>query len=292
MACGVATARRLDEEEDRLKEWLGRGYQGEMAYLERNIDKRLDPRLLVPGAKTVITFLYNYFPQDEQQRGAPSIARYARGEDYHRVIKDKLYNLVTRLEEQAGKISGRIFVDSAPVMERQWAALAGLGWIGKNSLLLRKGTGSWFFIGSLISDLDIAPDTPVTDHCGSCTACMEACPTQAIVADGVVDASKCISYLTIELKDPIPQEFHNNLSGWAFGCDICQEVCPWNRFSEPNQEPRFQPLNQWPAWDTGTWQNLTEEQFTDTFGQSAITRTGFVRLKENVSLALKNQRNS
>lgn len=292
LACGVARARRLDEEETRLKTWLERGYHGEMHYMANNMEKRLDPTLLVPGAKTVITFLHNYFPQHEQAAEAPKIARYAYGEDYHRVLKDKLYELTDRLQERAGKISGRIFVDSAPVMERQWAALAGLGWIGKNSLLLRKGTGSWFFIATLISDLDLEPDAPVTDHCGSCTACMEACPTQAIVADGVVDASKCISYLTIELKDPIPQEFHNNLSGWAFGCDICQEVCPWNRFSEPNQEPRFQPLNQWPAWDTGTWKYLTKEQFTATFGQSAITRTGFERLKDNVSLVLKNQRNS
>lgn len=283
MAVGVARARRLNEQEQTLKQWLEKGYAAGMQYMHNHLEKRLDPTLLVPGAKTVITLLYNYFPATQQVSDAPKIARYAWGEDYHVVIKDKLYDLVSELEKSIGKITGRIFVDSAPVMERQWAALGGLGWIGKNSLLLRKGTGSWFFIACIISDLDLPEDQPVTNHCGSCTACIDACPTQAIVADGVIDAGKCISYQTIEMKGPLTEEMQQENPGWAFGCDICQEVCPWNSFAEPHHEPRFEPKENWTQWDYTAWKNLSEANFKEAFGHSPLIRAGFGKIKQTVS---------
>lgn len=280
--CGIAVARRLDEEEAKLKNWLSQGFHAEMQYMENHFEKRLDPTLLVPGSKSVISFLYNYFPAESQNTEAPIIAKYAYGEDYHTVIKDKLYSLVQELQQQIGTFNYRIFVDSAPVMERQWAALSGLGWIGKNSLLLRKGLGSYFFIGSIICDLDLEPDTPVTDHCGTCTACIDACPTQAIVANQVVDAGKCISYLTIEKKGDIPVEFHDQMSNRIFGCDICQEVCPWNHFSIPHQEPRFEP-NSWIQWNKKDWETMDEVLFESHFSLSPLKRAGFLKLKNTLN---------
>jgi len=282
IAVGCATARQLDEEENTLRSWLEKGYQGSMAYMERNLDKRLDPRLLVPGAKTVIVFLYNYFPAEQQLPDVPKIARYAWGEDYHRVVKDHIYDIVKELETHTGKINGRVFVDSAPVMERQWAALAGLGWLGKNSLLLRKGVGSYFFIGTIVCDLELEPDQPTTHHCGECTACIDACPTQAIVADGVVDAGRCISYITIESKEPMPDEIRSNNKGWIFGCDICQEVCPWNKFSQPHAEPRFEPQQAFHTWDMNEWEQMDENMFNAVFGKTPLTRAGWQKLKNSL----------
>ena len=281
LAVGVAKARKLSEEEDSLKQWLANDFHGSMAYMENHLEKRLDPTLLVPGAKSVLCFLYNYYPEKTQHPDAPKVAKYAYGEDYHRVIKDKLHNLMAELQQHVGQTSGRVFVDSAPVMERQWAVLSGLGWIGKNSLLLRKGFGSFFFIATVICDLELPVDSPVTDHCGSCTACIDACPTDAIVQDGVVDASRCISYLTIERKEPIPGHFKDNMEGWIFGCDICQDVCPWNRFSEPAQEPRFQ-AGEWIDWDAEDWKNLTQQDFEAQFAKAAITRAGFEKIKQSI----------
>jgi len=287
IACGISVARKLVEEEENLKEWLSSGYHGKMVYMENHFEKRLDPTLLVPGAKSVVSFLYNYFPDKIQNTNAPKIAKYAYGEDYHTVIKDKLYQLVNELEATTGKIEGRIFVDSAPVMERQWAALSGLGWIGKNSLLLRKSEGSFFFIATLICNLELEADSPTTDHCGTCTACIDACPTQAIVADGVIDASKCISYLTIELKTETPDEFIGKTENWIFGCDICQDVCPWNRFGSPHLEPRFSPISDWEGWNAEKWENLTEIEFKNAFGKSPLTRAGFEKIKSSLAFSKK-----
>lgn len=282
IACGISSARKLQEEEAHLQAWLSKNYHGKMGYMENHFDKRLDPTLLVPGAKSVISFLYNYFPEKVQNNTAPRIAKYAYGEDYHRVIKDKLFLLANQVEQIHGTFQYRIFVDSAPVMERQWAALSGLGWIGKNSLLLRQGIGSFFFIANLVCDLELEPDRPTTDHCGTCTACIDACPTDAIVADSVIDASKCISYLTIELKDDIPQQFRGKMEQWAFGCDICQDVCPWNRFSSPNAESRFQPKEGWLDWNREIWENADAAKLETTFRDSAVQRAGAEKLQKNI----------
>jgi epoxyqueuosine reductase len=282
LACGISAARKLQEEEGHLREWLDRNYQGKMGYMENYFDKRLDPTILVPGAKSVISFLYNYYPEKVQNTQAPKIAKYAYGEDYHRVIKDKLFALVSQLENIHGAFQYRIFVDSAPVMERQWAALSGLGWIGKNSLLLRQGVGSFFFIANMVCDLELEPDKPTTDHCGTCTACIDACPTNAIVADAVIDAGKCISYLTIESKEEIPVSFQPHMEQWAFGCDICQDVCPWNRFSTPNSEPRFHPKTDWLEWNWENWDKTTTEILETTFHDSAIQRAGAEKLRKNI----------
>lgn len=281
IAVGLAAARKLTEEEDRLKNWLEKGYHGTMQYMENHFEKRLTPAALVPGAKSVICFLYNYYPKGRQNTDAPKVAKYAWGEDYHRVIKDKLYDLLAELQTESGPVEGRIFIDSAPVMERQWATLAGLGWTGKNSLLLRKGVGSYFFIATIICDLELDPDLPVSSHCGTCTACIDACPTQAIVQDGVVDASKCISYLTIELKNGIPKAFQPKMEGFVFGCDICQDVCPWNQFSTPHTEPRFD-AGDWINWDFQAWQNMDTSAFEEQFGKSAITRAGHSKIRETL----------
>jgi epoxyqueuosine reductase len=288
LAVGIAAASKLAEEENRLQSWLEKGYHGTMQYMENHFDKRLDPTLLVPGAKNVVCFLYNYYPSTQKAQHAPQIAKYAYGEDYHRVIKDKLYDLMAELQEAAGPVEGRIFVDSAPVMERQWAVLSGLGWIGKNSLLLRKGVGSFFFIATIICDLELEPDSPTTSHCGTCTACIDACPTQAIVQDGVVDASRCISYLTIERKSDIPEAFQPHLAGFAFGCDICQDVCPWNQFSTPHSEPRFKPGN-WIEWEPTRWAEMREDDFNGQFSKSALTRAGFDKIKNNLKYVLQNK---
>ena len=281
--CGISKAEFLEEEAPRLEEWLKRGYAGQMHYLEKNFDLRLDPRLLVPGSKSVVSLGYNYFPEkDLAQNGSLKIAKYAYGEDYHFVIKDKLKIFIERLQEQTGEIIGRAFVDSAPVHERVWAKRSGLGWIGKNSLLLNKSMGSFFFLTELIIDLELEYDGPVKDYCGTCTACMDACPTDAIPQPYVVDGSKCISYLTIELKDEIPVEQEGKFENWIFGCDICQEVCPWNRFSKPHQEKRFLPHPDLEKMSTSDWKEITEEVFQKLFKKSAVKRTKLSGLKRNI----------
>jgi epoxyqueuosine reductase len=281
--CGIAKADFLADEAPRLEQWLKEGKHGRMQWMENHFDKRLDPRILVPGAKSVVSLLYNYFPDRTQSDPeAPKISRYAYGDDYHDVIRDKLKEMLTRIQEEIGQVEGRVFVDSAPVMDKAWAARAGLGWQGKHTSLINKGHGSYFFIAELIIDLKLEPDGPVTDHCGSCTACIDACPTDAIIAPYVLDASKCISYLTIELREAIPDEFKGRMEGWAFGCDICQEVCPWNRFSKPHQEPRFSN-GRAPELSASEWKEMTREVFTDVFAKSAVKRTKFEGLMRNIA---------
>lgn len=285
--CGIAKADFLEEEAPRLEEWLHRGYQGKMNYLENYFDKRLDPRLLVDGAKSVISVGYNYFPQqDLAQNEALKIAKYAYGEDYHYVVKDKLKELLAAIQAEVGDIHGRAFVDSAPVLERPWAQRAGNGWVGKNSLLLNKQMGSFFFLAELIIDLELDYDSPVKDYCGTCTACMDACPTDAIPEPYVVDGSKCISYFTIELKEAIPAEVNGKFENWIFGCDICQDVCPWNRFSKPNTEKRFQPNDELKSFTKKDWQEITEEVFQKVFYKSAVKRTKLSGLKRNIEFVL------
>ncbi|MEM9325739.1 MAG: tRNA epoxyqueuosine(34) reductase QueG [Bacteroidota bacterium] len=283
--CGVAKAEFLEQEAPRLEEWLKRNYQGQMSYLEQHFDKRLDPRELVPGAQSVISLIYNYHPsQTFQKEGQPKLAKYAYGHDYHFVIKSKLRAFMERLQEQLGQVEGRAFVDSAPVHERAWARKAGLGWVGKNSLLLNREMGSFFFLAELILDLELAPDPPINDYCGTCTKCMDACPTDAIPAPYVVDGSRCISYLTIELKEEIPSGFTDKMEDWVFGCDICQDVCPWNRFSRPHGEPAFTPQG-WEEFEKREWQEMTKEVFQRVFKKSAVKRTKFEGLQRNVRFA-------
>lgn len=284
MACGFSKARFLEEEAPRLEEWLSRNYQGEMAWMANHFDKRLDPRKLVPGAKTVISLLFNYFPAQEQASSeSPKIAKYAYGEDYHYILKDKLHSLLSFIRENIGEVDGRAFVDSAPVMDRVWAKEAGLGWLGKNTLLLNKKAGSFFFIAELILDLELEPNPPTKfDHCGTCTRCIDACPTDALVDANLLDASKCISYLTIELKNEIPNEFKGQMGNWAFGCDICQDVCPWNRFSKAHQEERLNPHEKLLDMKPEDWNEITEEVFRKVFKKSALMRTKFLGLKRNL----------
>jgi len=282
---GVAKAEHMDEEARHLEEWLRQGRHGSMHWMENHFDKRVDPTKLVPGAKSVISLMYNYFPEDDRPSNeAPKISRYAYGEDYHKVIRAKLRAVVARLEESIGSpIDGRVFVDSAPVMERDWARRAGVGWTGKNTLLINPKAGSYFFLAEVISDLDLAPDQEIKDYCGSCTACIDACPTEAISPEGyLLDGSKCISYLTIELREAIPQEFAGRMEGWAFGCDICQEVCPWNRFSKPHEEPAFHPHPELPEMSTRELTEMTEEVFRRVFKKSAVKRTKFTGLRRNI----------
>ncbi|MBC6409438.1 MAG: tRNA epoxyqueuosine(34) reductase QueG [Ekhidna sp.] len=280
--CGISKAEFLEEEAPKLEEWLKRGYQGKMSYLENYFDKRLDPTKLVPGAKSIVSLIYNYFPEQiHQDKDKPKIAKYAYGQDYHFVIKDRLRKFMTCIHKKIGEVNGRIFVDSAPVHERAWAAKSGLGWMGKNSLLLNREMGSFFFLAELIIDLELEPDGPVKDYCGTCTACQDACPTDAIPEPYVVDGSRCISYLTIELKDEIPQEFKDKMENWVFGCDICQDVCPWNRFSTPHAESKFRPQG-WEDLREGDWQEMTEEVFQYVFKKSAVKRTNFAGLIRNL----------
>ncbi len=280
--CGISKAEFLEEEAPKLEEWLSRGYQGKMGYLENHFDKRLDPRLLVPGAQSVVSLVYNYFPEKIQEKpDTPKIAKYAYGHDYHFVIKNKLKEFMARIHEEIGAVEGRVFVDSAPVHERAWAAKSGIGWIGKNSLLLNREMGSFFFLAELIIDLELEPDGPIKDYCGTCTACQDACPTDAIPEPYVVDGSRCISYLTIELKDEIPSEFKGKMENWAFGCDICQDVCPWNRFSKKHEEPKFKPQG-WEDFSKNDWEEMTEEVFKKVFKKSAVKRTKFEGLKRNI----------
>ncbi len=281
--CGVSKAEFLEEEAPRLESWLKQNYHGEMAYMANHFDKRLDPTKLVEGAKSVVSLLYNYYPsEDLAHDGTYKIAKYAYGKDYHFVIKDKLKEFLARIEEEIGEIGGRVFVDSAPVMERQWAAKSGLGWLGKNSLLLNKQRGSFFFLAELIIDLELDADGPVQDYCGTCTKCLDACPTDAIVGNQIIDASKCISYLTIELKDEIPKQFSDEMEDWMFGCDICQDVCPWNRFSTPHQEQQFNPNPHMHTMDKKEWEELTKDVFNEVFRKSAVKRTKYEGLKRNI----------
>jgi len=281
--CGISKADFLSDEAKHLDTWLKRGYQGKMDYLERHFDKRLDPRKLVPGAQSVISLLYNYAPKKDVTDKVPyKIARYAYGRDYHFVIKDKLVQFMDRMKVSIGNIEGRVFVDSAPVHERAWASKSGLGWVGKNTLLINKDAGSYFFLAELILDLKLESDGPIKDYCGTCTKCMDACPTDAIAESYIVDGSRCISYLTIELRDEIPTEFRNKMEGWTFGCDICQEVCPWNRFSQPHKEPQFAPQG-WEELSKIEWEEMTAAVFDNVFKKSPVNRTKFKGLKRNIS---------
>lgn len=284
MACGISKADFLEEEAQRLENWLSQNHHGEMSYMENHFDKRLDPRLLVEGSKSVISLTLNYFTTHQQvDISAPKISKYAYGLDYHTVIKEKLQELMYFINENIGEVNGRCFVDSAPVMDKVWAQKSGLGWRGKNSNLISKEAGSFFFLAELIIDLELAYDTPfTTDHCGTCTRCIDACPTDAIVAPYTVDGSKCISYLTIELKNEIPIKFKGKMENWMFGCDICQDVCPWNRFSKQHQEPAFEPALELLQLKKEELIEITEDVFKQVFKNSAVKRTKFKGLKRNI----------
>ncbi|NCP20686.1 MAG: tRNA epoxyqueuosine(34) reductase QueG [Flavobacteriales bacterium CG03_land_8_20_14_0_80_35_15] len=281
--CGIAKADFLSAEAPRLENWLKNQYHGQMQYMQNHFDMRLDPRLLVADAQSVISLSYNYFPAKTQRQNTYKIAKYAYGEDYHFVIKTKLKTLLQRIQKKIGTVNGRAFVDSAPILERAWAKKAGLGWTGKNSLLITKQKGSFFFLAQLIIDLPLAYDTPFkTDHCGNCTNCIDACPTQAILPNNTVDGSKCISYYTIELKEALPKSEKGKFNDWLFGCDICQDVCPWNRFSKPHQEALFQPQDDLLNYTKSNWEDLTQEVFQTVFKKSALKRAGFLGLKRSV----------
>ncbi len=281
--CGISKADFLEEEASRLEQWLQQGMHGSMSYMERNFDKRLDPRKLVEGAKSVVSLLLNYFPEEKQNEKAPKISRYAYGNDYHTIIKEKLFLLLQFIQENIGEVGGRVFVDSAPVLDRAWAKRSGLGWIGKNSNLINPKAGSYFFIAELIIDLDLDTDVAIKDYCGSCTRCIDACPTEAIVKPNVVDGSKCISYFTIELKESIPVSYRNKFDSWAFGCDVCQEVCPWNRFSKPHSDEKLKANSTLLEMDKEEWTELTADVFQKLFAHSAITRTGYAGIKRNIN---------
>lgn len=282
--CGVSRAEKLEDEARYLEEWLNKGYHGTMQYMENYFDLRTDPTKLVPGAKSVITLLLNYFPENFQEEGVPKISKYAYGFDYHEVIKAKLKTFLQILRENIGEINGRGFTDSAPVLERSWAQRSGLGWVGKNGNLITKENGSFFFIATLITDLELEADNPfIKDYCGTCTKCIEACPTDAILPDKVIDGSKCISYFTIELKDMlIPEKMKGQFENNLFGCDICQDVCPWNRFSKPNTTPEFTPINEVLHFNENDWEELTEESFKIIFRKSPIKRSKFEGIRRNL----------
>ncbi len=282
LSCGISKAEFLEEEAPRLEKWLKNDMHGEMHYMENHFDKRLDPTKLVDGAKSVISLLLNYYPSETQNTDSYKISKYAYGTDYHFVIKEKLKNLLHFIQEEIGEVHGRAFVDSAPVLDKAWAAKSGLGWMGKHSNLLTQQVGSFYFIAELIVDLELEHDSPVTDHCGSCTACIDACPTEAIVGPYVVDGSKCISYFTIELKNEIPTSVKDQFEDWIFGCDICQDVCPWNRFSKSHNEPLFEPKPELLSMTKKDWDEITEEVFKKVFQNSAVKRTKFSGLKRNI----------
>ncbi|MEZ4827142.1 MAG: tRNA epoxyqueuosine(34) reductase QueG [Bacteroidia bacterium] len=287
---GVSKAGFLEKEARELETWLNGQNHGSMQWMENHFDKRVDPRLLVPGAKSVISVIHNYMPhaEDRQPVGAPKISTYAWGEDYHHVLKKKLYELFRYIQEIVGtEVPGRVFVDSAPVMDKAWAKKSGLGWIGKNTNLITPRRGSWFFIGEIILDLELIPDGPVKDYCGTCTRCMDACPTQAL-QPYQIDATKCISYLTIELKENMPESWKESLSGWAYGCDICQEVCPWNRFSQPHKEAAFRPLSHIAAFDREMWEEIDEKTYKKLTRHSAMSRIRWAKMKHNVDLTKNN----
>jgi len=283
LSCGISKADFLEEEAPRLEQWLNQNHHGEMSYMANHFDKRLDPRVLVPGAKSVVSLLLNYHTEEKQTDvEAPKIASYAFGDDYHKVIKDKLKELMSFIHQEIGEVQGRVLVDSAPVMDKAWAAKSGLGWIGKNTNLISKKVGSFFFIAELILDLELEHDLPATDHCGSCTACIDACPTDALLAPYQIDGSKCISYVTIELKNEIPTDFQGKMDNWAFGCDVCQTVCPWNRFATPHSEPAFNPPDELLSLSKNEWEEMTQEVFSVIFKNSAIKRTKYKGLKRNI----------
>ncbi|MDT0689291.1 tRNA epoxyqueuosine(34) reductase QueG [Salegentibacter sp. F188] len=287
LSCGISKAEFLEKEAPRLENFLQNNMHGEMRWLENHFDKRLDPTKLVEGSKSVISVLLNYYPHDFQKEDSYKISKYAYGQDYHFVIKDKLKQLLHYMQDEIGEIQGRAFVDSAPVLDKAWAAKSGLGWIGKHSNLLSKQTGSFYFIAELIVDLELDYDAPVTDHCGSCTACIDACPTDAIVEPYKVDGSKCISYFTIELKDELPNSYSGKFDDWMFGCDVCQDVCPWNRFSKPHNEPLFDPHPQLLENEKKDWEEITKDTFNEIFRKSAVKRTKFEGLKRNMRFLQK-----
>jgi len=282
LSCGISKAGFLEQEAPRLENWLNKNQHGQMSYMENNFDKRLNPTLLVDGAKSVVSLLLNYYPSEIQNQESYKISKYAYGQDYHSVIKEKLKELLYSIQENIGAVDGRAFVDSAPILDKAWAAKSGLGWIGKNSNLLTQQVGSFYFIAELIIDLELEYDYATTDHCGTCTACIDACPTEAIVAPYIVDGSKCISYFTIELKENIPSEMKGKLDDWAFGCDICQDVCPWNKFSKPHNEPLFNPNPELLSMSKKDWEEITEETFKVVFKNSPLKRTKFEGLKKNI----------
>lgn len=283
LSCGISRAGFLEEEAPRLEKWLNAQMNGKMGYMENHFDKRLDPTLLVEDAKSIISLTLNYYPEIKQNMGSYKISKYAYGQDYHYVIKEKLKELLFFIQNEIGEVSGRAFVDSAPVLDKAWAAKSGLGWIGKNSNLLSKQVGSFFFIAELIVDLELDYDNATTDHCGKCTACIDACPTEAIVAPYVVDGSKCISYFTIELKENIPSEVKGKFDDWMFGCDVCQDVCPWNRFSKPHQEPLLKPNESILSFSKKDWEEITDETFRKVFKDSAVKRTKYEGLVRNLN---------
>ncbi|PZO31258.1 MAG: tRNA epoxyqueuosine(34) reductase QueG [Flavobacteriaceae bacterium] len=283
LSCGISKAGFLEEDAPRLEKWLNQNHHGKMDYMTDYFDKRLDPTLLVPGSKSVISLLLNYYPPDFQNADSYKISKYAYGKDYHSVLKKKLKKLLRAIRTEIGDVSGRAFMDFAPVMEKSWAAKSGLGWIGKNANLITQKTGSFYFIAELILDLELEYDNPTTDHCGSCTACIDACPTEAIVAPYVVDGSKCISYYTIELKENIPQEMKGKLDDWMFGCDVCQDVCPWNRFSKAHSEPLLTPYPELLSYSKKDWEEITEETFAKVFTNSPLKRTKLEGLKRNIA---------
>ncbi|MDQ6813274.1 MAG: tRNA epoxyqueuosine(34) reductase QueG [Bacteroidota bacterium] len=287
--CGIARAEKLDDDARRLEAWLSKGMHGKMQYMENHFDMRIDPARLVPGAKSVVTLLINYFPTVQQKEDSPKIAKYAYGLDYHQVIRDKLKHLLMLMKQEIGEVNGRGFVDSAPVLERAWATKSGLGWIGKNGNLLHKEAGSFFFISTLIIDIELEYNDPYAkDYCGSCSRCIDACPTDAILENKVVDGSKCISYYTIELKDALlPEHLKSQFSNWMFGCDVCQDVCPWNRFSKPNIEEKFTPLTEILNFSINDWNELTEESFKQIFKNSPLKRRKFEGIKRNLNFIKK-----
>jgi epoxyqueuosine reductase len=287
--CGIAAARSLDEDARKLENWLQQGKHGQMLYMEKHFDLRVNPYKLLPGAKSVICFLINYFPGTDQEKDIPKISKYAYGRDYHEVIRPKLEFVLALMKEKFGDFHGRGFVDSAPVLERSWAVLSGLGWVGKNGNLIHKKNGSFFFIATLIVDLELDYDAPTTaDYCGTCTRCIDACPTQAIEANKVVDGSKCISYFTIELKDLlIPDPMKEKFDNWMFGCDICQDVCPWNRFSTPTQEPAFTPIAEILHYNEKDWEELTEDGFKKIFAASPLKRAKYQGIRRNLHFLRK-----
>ena len=288
--CGIAKAAQLDDDAKRLETWLNKGMHGSMNYMQNHFDLRINPMKLVPGAKSVITLLQNYFPEAKQTDQSPKISKYAFGEDYHKIIKDKLLHFLFLIKNKIGDFNGRGFVDSAPVLERSWAQKSGLGWIGKNGNLINKTQGSFFFISSLIVDVELEYDDPIAkDYCGTCTKCIDHCPTEAILPNKVVDGSKCISYFTIELKDAIiPDSMKGKFDNWLFGCDTCQDVCPWNRFAKTTKESRFQPINEILDYKASDWDNITEEQFKIIFKESPIKRAKFSGIKRNLQFINQN----
>lgn len=289
--CGISKAEFLESEAPRLDKWLSLNHHGAMAYMANHFDKRLDPTKLVEGAKSVISVLLNYYPEERLREGDDDLklSKYAYGTDYHYILKEKLGALLMVIQEEVGEVNGRIFVDSAPVMDKVWAAKSGLGWIGKHSNLLNREMGSFFFIGEIICDLDLAPDSATGDYCGTCTKCIDACPTDAITGPFVVDGSKCISYYTIELKDAIPEEVRGKFNNWIFGCDICQDVCPWNRFARPHTTPQFNLPQELAGFSNGDWREITEEVFREIFRRSPVKRAKYAGLKRNIEFVISDE---